>query len=48
MMTLGGEDFGAIRDVVLVEIKNAAISQRPATEAVLGAVAPEAHLEVLQ
>jgi len=41
-----GEDFAAIRRVVLVELKNAVISQRPATEAVLGAVAAGARVDL--
>ena len=46
-LTLGGEQFGAIRNVVLVEMKAAVISQRAATEAVLAAAAREAHLNVV-
>jgi cytidine deaminase len=40
------DDLGAITRVALVEIRGAAISQRPATEAVLGAFAPAARLDL--
>ena len=44
-LVLAGEDFAAIRRVVLVEVNGAAISQRAATEAVLAAIAPRARFE---
>lgn len=46
-VVFGGEDPSSIRSAVLVEVRDAVISQRPATEAVLGALAPSAHLDVL-
>jgi len=42
-----GEAFADIVIVKLVELKNAAISQRGATRAVLEAISPNASLEVL-
>ena len=41
-----GEDASTIERVVLVELKGAAISQRPATEAVLESLAAKASLEI--
>ena len=46
-LIFAGEDLTAIKRVVLVEMKNAAISQRASTEAVLSAIAPKARLDVL-
>lgn len=46
-VVFGGEDPASIRSVTLVEVRDAVISQRPATEAVLGALVPSAHLAVL-
>jgi cytidine deaminase len=42
-----GESYSAISAVTLVESHGAKISQRPVTEIVLGAVAPQGKLEVL-
>jgi len=42
-----GEPYTAISHVVLVELKGATISQKPVTETVLRAIAPEAKLEVI-
>lgn len=42
------EEFSTIRRVVLVEVNDAAISQRAATETVLAAIAPGVQLEVLE
>jgi cytidine deaminase len=47
-VVFAGEELGAITRVALVEMRGAAISQRPATEAVLRAVAPGARLEVVE
>jgi cytidine deaminase len=44
-VVFAGEEFGAITRVALVEMRGAAISQRPATEAVLRVVAPSARLD---
>jgi cytidine deaminase len=44
-LVLAGEDFAAIRRVVLVEVKGAPIRQRASTEAVLAAIAPHARFE---
>lgn len=41
------DDFASIEEVVLVEARKAAISQRAPTEAVMGALAPRARLRVL-
>ena len=46
-MIAGGESFSAISAVTLVEVQGATISQRPVTEAVLGAIAPKVKLEVI-
>jgi cytidine deaminase len=45
-VVLAGEELGAITRVALVEMRAAAISQRPATEAVLRVVAPGARLDL--
>lgn len=42
-----GEDFAAIDRVVLVEMKNASISQSANTKAVLAAVAPQARFDLM-
>jgi cytidine deaminase len=42
-----GEDFAAINRVVLVEMKNASISQSANTKAVLAAVAPHARFDLV-
>jgi len=43
---LAGEDIATIQRVVLVELRNATISQQAMTKAVLDAIAPHARLEV--
>jgi cytidine deaminase len=45
-MVAGGEAYSSIAAVTLVEVQGAAISQKPVTETVLGAIAPDAKLEV--
>jgi cytidine deaminase len=45
-LILAGEDVGAISRVVLVEVEGAPISHKSVTDAVLGAIAPAAKLEV--
>jgi cytidine deaminase len=45
-VVFAGEELGAITRVALVEMRGAVISQRPATEAVLRAIAPSARLDV--
>jgi len=45
-IVFAGEEFGAITRVALVEMRGAAISQRPATEAVLRVIAPSARLDL--
>ena len=42
----GGEAYSAIQAVTLVEVQGAKISQRPVTEVVLAAIAPEIKLKV--
>lgn len=42
----GGESYPAIQAVTLVEVQGAKISQRPVTETVLAAIAPEVKLRV--
>src|SRR5581483_10504858 len=46
-LLLAGADLASIERVVLVEKKNAAISQRAATEAALTALSPTARLVVM-
>ena len=46
-LVMGREEPGAITAAVLVELENAAISQRSATQAVLEALAPAARLKIL-
>ena len=46
-LVMGREDAGDITAAVLVELERAAISQRGATQAVLGAIAPAAKLKIL-
>ena len=46
-VVFAGEDLAEITRVVLVELRGASISQRPATEAVLRVIAPKARLQVL-
>lgn len=43
----GGEPYSAIQAVTLVEVQGAKISQRPVTETVSGAIAPEVKLRVV-
>jgi hypothetical protein len=45
-MIVAGEDYAAIRRVALVEVKDAKISQREVTEAVLRGIAPRIQLQV--
>ena len=45
-MILAGEDYSAIRRVVLAEVKGAKISQRDVTEAPLRGIAPAVQLQV--
>ncbi len=45
-MVAGGEAYSSIAAVMLVEVQGATISQKPVTETVLGAIAPEAKLQV--
>lgn len=42
----GGEEYSAIQAVTLVEVHGAKISQRPVTETVLAAIAPDIKLRV--
>jgi len=44
----GGESYASIQAVTLVEVQGAKISQRPVTETVLTAIAPNLRLEVLR
>ncbi len=46
-LILAGEDYSAISRVVLVEVKNAKISQASVTRAVLSAVAPGADFQTI-
>jgi len=43
-LIVAGEDYAAIKDVVLVEVENAVISQRSVAEAALAAIAPGLNL----
>jgi cytidine deaminase len=45
-MIAGGELYSSIAAVMLVEVQGAKISQKPVTETVLGAIAPDAKLGV--
>jgi len=46
-LIVAGEDYSAISHVVVAETRGARISQKSATEAVLGTVAPAVDLEIL-
>jgi cytidine deaminase len=46
-LILGGDDFSAISRVCLVEVKDAVISQKGTTEAIIGTIAPAVKLQVI-
>ena len=46
-LILAGENFSAISRVCLVEVKEAVISQKSVTEAILGTIAPTVKLQVV-
>jgi hypothetical protein len=43
----GGEEYSAITSVTLAELQGARITQRPVTETVLAAVAPQVKLRMV-
>ncbi|MDB6127907.1 MAG: hypothetical protein JWM35_1803 [Verrucomicrobia bacterium] len=47
-LILAGEDFSAISRVCLAEVRDAVISQKGVTEAILGTLAPGVKLQVVQ